>query len=70
MAMDVSVELHCDRCGSANLTLPAPSDGGGTILCNDCGADHGTLDQLRAELEARALEQSAQALRRDLDKLP
>lgn len=67
--MDVSVELHCDRCGSANLSLPAGGEEDGAIACNDCGAGLGTFGDLRRELVARALEQSAEILRRDLDRL-
>ena len=67
--MDVSVELHCDLCGSANLTLPPRGDAGGTILCNDCGESHGTLGELAEELLSCALQRSAQALRQELDRL-
>ena len=67
--MDVSVELHCDRCGSANLSLPAHGDEAGAIACNDCGESHGTLAELREELLACALRQSAETLRSDLDRL-
>jgi hypothetical protein len=67
--MDVSVELHCDRCGSANLSLPADGEDEGAIACNDCGAGLGTFADLRRELVARALNRSAEVLRRDLDKL-
>jgi DNA-binding transcriptional LysR family regulator len=61
--MDVTVELHCDQCGSANLTLPAPADESSAIACNDCRAEHGTLAELRQELLDCALAQSAEALR-------
>ena len=67
--MDVSVELHCDMCGSANLSLPAAGDETGEIACNDCGERHGTLAGLREELLACALRHSAEALRSDLDRL-
>jgi hypothetical protein len=68
--MDVTVELHCDRCGSANLSLPAPEDSAGAIACNDCGEAHGTLAELRDELLACALQQGAEAKREGLDRLP
>jgi len=67
--MDVSVEIHCDACGSANYSLPDGSAGGTEIRCNDCGADQGTVDALRAALIGQALAQSAEALRRDLGRL-
>ena len=68
--MDIVVELHCDKCGSANLSLPGQGDEAGTIACNDCGEAHGTLADLRAELFACALEQSSEKLREGLERLP
>lgn len=68
--MDVTVELHCDKCGSANLSLPAREDESGLISCNDCSERHGTLAELREELFACALEQSAEKLREGLDRIP
>ena len=68
--MDVTVELHCDKCGSANLSLPAREDEASQIACNDCGATQGTIGQLREELIACALDQSAEKLREGLDRLP
>ena len=68
--MDVTVELHCGQCGSANLSLPAREDEAARILCNDCGAEQGTLAELREELFACALAQSAEKLREGLDRLP
>jgi hypothetical protein len=67
--MDVTVELHCDKCGSANLSLPAREDEAGAIACNDCGVGHGTLAELREELLACALQQSSEALRDGLTRL-
>ena len=60
--MDISLELHCEHCGSANYSLPdAAADG--QIGCNDCGGDLGTLAELRAELMACVEAQSAEVLR-------
>jgi hypothetical protein len=69
--MDVTVEINCEACGSANYSLPAAdSDAAAApILCNDCGADQGSLEELKAALLARVLDQSAQALRRRLETL-
>jgi len=66
--MDISLEIHCDRCGSASLSFGSGGDGE-TIRCNDCGAGHGTLAALKAELSELLLAQSAEALRRDLGTL-
>ncbi|HEX9931533.1 MAG TPA: hypothetical protein VGB08_01690 [Allosphingosinicella sp.] len=68
--MDVTVELHCDQCGSANLSLPDAADDSAEIGCNDCGAGQGTIAELRDELIACALEQSAEKRREGLGRLP
>ena len=65
--MDVSIEINCEACGSANYSLPAGEGDGGPIRCNDCGADQGSLGELKAALLARVLDQSAEALRQKLD---
>ena len=67
--MDVSVEIHCEACGSANYSLPGGSGDDAPIRCNDCGAPQGTIGELRTALLEQALDHSAEALRRDLDRL-
>ena len=67
--MDVSVEINCEICGSANYSLPAGEADDGTLLCNDCGADQGSLGALKAALLERALDQSAGAQRSRLEAL-
>jgi hypothetical protein len=67
--MDVSVEIHCESCGSANYSLPDGHGDDAPIRCNDCGAAQGTIGELRAALLQQALDHSAEALRRDLDRL-
>jgi hypothetical protein len=67
--MDVSVEIHCEACGSANYSLPDGAGEESPIRCNDCGADQGSLAELKAALAAQALDQSAEKLRRALDAL-
>jgi hypothetical protein len=67
--MDVSVEIHCETCGSANYSLPGSHEDGGAIRCNDCGAPQGTIGELRAALLEQVFGHSAEALRRDLDRL-
>lgn len=65
--MDIIVELHCDKCGSANLSLP-PVDDGRAVACNDCGEEHGTIAELREELLACAFRQSAEVQRAALER--
>jgi len=67
--MDVSVEIHCETCGSANYSLPGGVGDDALILCNDCGADQGNVAALKATMIAQALDHSAESLRRGLDKL-
>jgi hypothetical protein len=67
--VDVSVEINCELCGSANYSLPAGAADDGSVLCNDCGADQGSLGALKAALLDRVAEQSAEALRRKAQAL-
>jgi uncharacterized Zn finger protein len=67
--MDVSVALHCDRCGSANVSLPADGDDEGAVACNDCGTAHGSFADLKAELVACARAHGAEALRIEAERL-
>ena len=65
--MELTIEIHCSACGSANFSLPDGSDE--TVLsCNDCCADLGTVGELRSEMLAQALALSAEARRRDLTR--
>jgi hypothetical protein len=68
--MDVTVELHCDQCGSANLSLPDTADDSAPIACNDCGAGQGTIGELKEDLIACAIEQSSEKRREGLHRLP
>ncbi len=67
--MDVSVEIHCASCGSANYSLPEGGDDAGGVACNDCGRRLGSVAELKAEMLEQALGHSAEALRRDLEWL-
>ena len=67
--MDVTVEIHCAACGSANYSLPDGAADEATVACNDCGRRLGSFAELKAELVEQALAHSAEALRRDLEWL-
>ena len=67
MVMDVSVEIHCGTCGSANYSLPAEASDETLLVCNDCSGPLGSLAELRAEMMDQALARSAEVLRRELD---
>ena len=65
----MSVEINCEICGSANYSLPAGEADDGIVLCNDCGADQGSLAELKAALLEGVVGQSAEALRRKAEAL-
>jgi hypothetical protein len=67
--MDVTVEINCEACGSANYSLAAGTSDDAPILCNDCGAGQGSLGELKATMAERVLGQSAEALRSKLETL-
>ncbi len=67
--MDLTLEIHCGLCGSANYSMPSGGSGEAPILCNDCGNRLGSLSEFRTEIVELALAQSAEALRRELDKV-
>ena len=67
--MDISLEIHCETCGSANYSLPQGSGDDAPILCRDCGTEHGSVGALKAEMMAHALGQSAESLRLELERL-
>jgi len=66
--MDVSVEIHCAACGSANYSLPDGEADDASVECNDCGRRLGSIADLKGEMLAQALAHSAEALRRDLER--
>lgn len=67
--MDVSVEINCDICGSANYSLADGTADVGAVTCNDCGADQGSLGELKAALLEKVLDHSAEAQRAKLAAL-
>jgi hypothetical protein len=68
--MDVTVEINCEACGSANYSLAGgEADEAAAISCNDCGADQGSLGELKAAMAQRVIDQSAEALRSKLETL-
>ena len=67
--MDVTVEINCEACGSANYSLGFGGGDEAAIRCNDCGADQGSLGELKAVMAARVLDQSAEARLSKLETL-
>ena len=67
--MDVSVEIHCAGCGSANYSLPGGGGDEAPVRCNDSGRTLATVADLKAELLAQVTAHSAEALRAELERL-
>lgn len=67
--MDVSVEIHCAACGSANYSMPDDPADAAPVSCNDCGRRLGSLAELQAEMLAQAQARSAAALRAELARI-
>lgn len=61
--MDVSVEINCELCGSANYSLARDATDETELACNDCGAVQGSLGALKAALLDCVREHSAEAQR-------
>ena len=66
--MDVSVEVHCGRCGSANYSFPRGGEAEAEIRCNDCGERMGSLGELAELLMEQVDAHSAQAQRDQIDR--
>lgn len=67
--MDVTAEIHCGKCGSANYSLPSGAEAGAAIVCNDCGIEMGTFGAVLDELRAQVLAHSAEAKRDRLNQI-
>jgi hypothetical protein len=67
--MDVSVEIHCSLCGSANYSLPEDQGDEASLQCNDCGRPLGSVADLKVELLGQARARSAEVMRREAGRL-
>lgn len=45
--MTVSIEIRCDHCRSDRLSIPLWGGDDTEVDCEDCGAQVGTLDDLK-----------------------
>jgi hypothetical protein len=69
--IEVSVDLHCEKCGSSNISMPdLDADNDAPLTCNDCGEDLGSIGELREEVHKQMMDRSAQALRDGLKDIP
>lgn len=67
--MDVSVEIHCGICGSANYSMPGGLADDAPLRCNDCSSPLGSIGELTKEMLEQARARSAEALRQEIDRL-
>lgn len=57
--VNFKIDVTCDKCGSENVFIPeadAPSD---LIVCNSCGAQHGTRAALDEQIKEKVEKQIA-----------
>ncbi len=53
--MPVSIELRCDYCRGDNLSIPLEGGDETAVDCEDCGAEVGTLADLKTTLSLKVL---------------
>ncbi len=53
--MPVSIELRCDYCRGDNLSIPLNGGDETVVDCEDCGAEVGTLADLKTTLSLKVL---------------
>lgn len=67
--MDVSVEIHCAACGSANYSVPDGAADAAPVRCNDCGRDLGSVAELKSEIMDQVMAHSAEGRRAEVERL-
>lgn len=53
--MTVSIELRCDNCRSTCISIPLDGGDDSPVDCEDCGADLGTLADIKTLLSLTVL---------------
>jgi hypothetical protein len=53
--MPVSIELRCDYCRGDNLSIPLSGGEETMVDCEDCGAEVGTLADLKTTITLKVL---------------
>ena len=53
--MTVSIELRCDNCRGSSISIPLYGGDDSPVDCEDCGADLGTLADIKATLSLQVL---------------
>lgn len=53
--MTVSIELRCDNCRGTSISIPLDGGDDSPVECEDCGADLGTLGDIKTLLSLHVL---------------
>jgi hypothetical protein len=53
--MTVSIDIRCDNCRGDNLSIPLWGGDETAVDCEDCGAQLGTLDDLKTLVSLQVL---------------
>ncbi len=53
--MTVSIELRCDNCRGTSISIPLDGGDDSAVDCEDCGADLGTLADIKTLLSLHVL---------------
>ena len=53
--MTVSIELRCDNCRGTNISIPLYGGDDSPVDCEDCGAELGTLADIKTMLSLHVL---------------
>lgn len=53
--MTVSIDLRCDSCRSSSISIPLDGGEESPLDCEDCGADLGTLRDLKTLITLQVL---------------
>ena len=53
--MTVSIELRCDNCRGSSISIPLYGGDDSPVDCEDCGADLGTLGDIKTLLSLQLL---------------
>jgi ribosomal protein S27E len=53
--MTVSIDIRCDNCRGTNLSIPLHGGDETEVDCEDCGADLGTLADIKTLISLQVL---------------
>ena len=53
--MTVSIDIRCDRCCGTAISIPIEGSDQSAVDCEDCGADLGTLADLKTLVTLQVL---------------